>query len=358
MVVLPGDQSLIQMFNYLMNNLGIDLGTANTLVYVAGKGLVYNEPTAIAFDETSNSVIAYGKRADEMIGRTPPSIRVVKPLSTGVVSDYGAAQLFLSLVMKQTIKRSIFSPFSVVIGVPSRISGAEFKAMQDALANSKIAKIWAVQEPVAAAIGAGLDFTQARGCLVIDIGAGTTDIAMLSLGRVVQSRSIKVGAEALVTAFISHLNNEIRLNIGRKTAETFLQAHGQAFLKNSSKASIQGIDMTKGLPVTMELSPSVTFAAIEATVSLIVTELKLLLDGVPPDLAADIINDGIHLTGGGSLLNGLAELISEKTGLPCKHVPDPLLAVVTGCGIIAEDPHKFKFILEAAPSDPISAAKA
>jgi rod shape-determining protein MreB len=239
------------MFNYLVNNLGIDLGTANTLVYVAGKGLVYNEPTAIAFDETSNSVIAYGKRADEMIGRTPPSIRVVKPLSTGVVSDYGAAQLFLSLVMKQTIKRSIFSPFSVVIGVPSRISGAEFKAMQDALANSKIAKIWAVQEPVAAAIGAGLDFTQARGCLVIDIGAGTTDIAMLSLGRVVQSRSIKVGAEALVTAFISHLNNEIRLNIGRKTAETFLQAHGQAFLKNSSKASIQGIDMTKGLPVTM-----------------------------------------------------------------------------------------------------------
>jgi rod shape-determining protein MreB len=178
------------MFNYLMNNLGIDLGTANTLVYVAGKGLVYNEPTAIAFDETSNSVIAYGKRADEMIGRTPPSIRVVKPLSTGVVSDYGAAQLFLSLVMKQTIKRSIFSPFSVVIGVPSRISGAEFKAMQDALANSKIAKIWAVQEPVAAAIGAGLDFTQARGCLVIDRGAGTTDIAMLSLGRVVQSRSI------------------------------------------------------------------------------------------------------------------------------------------------------------------------
>jgi rod shape-determining protein MreB len=346
------------MFNYLMNNLGIDLGTANTLVYVAGKGLVYNEPTAIAFDETSNSVIAYGKRADEMIGRTPPSIRVVKPLSTGVVSDYGAAQLFLSLVMKQTIKRSIFSPFSVVIGVPSRISGAEFKAMQDALANSKIAKIWAVQEPVAAAIGAGLDFTQARGCLVIDIGAGTTDIAMLSLGRVVQSRSIKVGSEALVTAFISHLNNEIRLNIGRKTAETFLQAHGQAFLKNSSKASIQGIDMTKGLPVTMELSPSVTFAAIEATVSLIVTELKLLLDGVPPDLAADIINDGIHLTGGGSLLNGLAELISEKTGLPCKHVPDPLLAVVTGCGIIAEDPQKFKFILEAAPSDPISAAKA
>ena len=341
-----------------MPNLGIDLGTANTLVHLAGKGLVFNEPTAIAFDETNNSIIAFGKVADEMIGRTPPSIRVVKPLSTGVVSDYGAAQRFLSLVMENTIKRSIFSPYNVVIGVPSRISGAEFKAMQDALSNSRIARIWAVQEPVAAAIGAGLDFTQPRGCLVIDIGAGTTDIAMLSLGRVVQSRSIKVGAEALVTAFISHLNNEIRLNVGRKTAQTFLQKYGHASLKNAEKGVIQGIDMTKGLPVNKELSSSITYEAIEATVSLIVTELKLLLDGVPPDLAADILNDGIHLTGGGSLLNGLAELISEKTGIPCKHVPDPLLSVVTGCGIISEDTEKFKFILEAAPSDPTSAARA
>jgi rod shape-determining protein MreB len=327
-------------------------------VYLAGKGLVYDEPTAIAVDETTNSVMGYGRVADEMIGRTPPSIRVVKPLSTGVVSDYGAAQLFLSLVMKQTIKRSILSPYNVVIGVPSRISGAEFKAMQDALSSSRIAKIWAVQEPVAAAIGAGLDFTQPRGCLVIDIGAGTTDIAMLSLGRVVQSRSIKIGAEALVNAFISHLNNEIRLNVGKKTAQAFLQKYGQAFLKNSDKAVIQGIDMTKGLPVNKELSPSITYEAIEATVSLIVTELKLLLDGVPPDLASDILNDGIHLTGGGSLLNGLAELISEKTGIPCKHVPDPLLSVVNGCGVISEDVEKFKFILEAAPSDPTSAARA
>jgi rod shape-determining protein MreB len=230
--------------------------------------------------------------------------------------------------------------------------------MQDALSSSRIAKIWAVQEPVAAAIGAGLDFTQPRGCLVIDIGAGTTDIAMLSLGRVVQSRSIKIGAEALVNAFISHLNNEIRLNVGKKTAQAFLQKYGQAFLKNSDKAVIQGIDMTKGLPVNKELSPSITYEAIEATVSLIVTELKLLLDGVPPDLASDILNDGIHLTGGGSLLNGLAELISEKTGIPCKHVPDPLLSVVNGCGIISEDVEKFKFILEAAPSDPTSAARA
>ena len=341
-----------------MPNLGIDLGTANTLIYVPGKGVVFNEPTSIAFDEKSDSVIAFGIAADDMIGRTPPSIRVVKPLSTGVVSDYGAAEKFLTLVIKSTIKRNLLSPYKVVIGVPSRISGAEFKAMQDALTHSRISSITAVQEPVAAAIGSGLDFTQPRGCLIIDIGAGTTDIAMLSLGQVVQSRSIKIGAEALVTAFISYLNNEIRLNVGRKTAQKFLQSYGQAFLKSSNKEIIQGIDMTKGLPVDMELSPSITYEAIEATVSLIVTELKLLLDSVPPDLAADILNDGIHLTGGGSLLNGLAELISGKTGIQCSHVAEPLLAVVTGCGIISEDPKKFRFILESAPSDPISASKA
>ena len=341
-----------------MANLGIDLGTATTLVYLTGKGLVYNESTAIAYDETTNEVFAIGDKADEMVGRPPPSIRVVRPLSTGVVSDYGAAQTYLHLVMKKTIKRSLLRPSNVVIGVPSRISGAEFKAMEDALAHSRIGKIWAVQEPVAAAIGAGLDFTQPRGCLVIDIGAGTTDIAMLSLGRVVQSRSIKIGGDAFITAFISYLSNEVRLNVGKKTAQAFLQTHGQAVLKNSEKSVIQGIDMTLGLPVNKDLDPSVTYKAIENTVSLIVTEVKLLLDGVPPDLAADVLTDGIHLTGGGSLLNGLAELISEKTGIITKHLPEPLLSVATGCGKIAEDISKFKFILEAAPSDPYSAARA
>ena len=346
------------MVKFVVAKIGIDLGTANTLVHVAGKGLVFNQPTAIAYDESSNKVIAFGTAADDMIGRTPPSIRVVKPLSTGVVSDYAAAQTYLGLVIKETTRRSVLSPISVVIGVPSRISGAEFKAMQDALSSSKISRIFAVQEPVAAAIGSGLDFTQPRGCLIIDIGAGTTDIAMLSLGRVVQSRSLKVGSEALVAAFISFLNNEIRLNVGKKTAEKFLQDHGQAFHKSSGTAVIQGIDMTKGLPINKTLESAITFEAIEPTVSLIVTELKLLLDTVPPDLASDILTDGIHLTGGGSLLNGLSDLISKKTGLDCKHVKDPLLAVAYGCGLISDDLDRFKFVLEAAPNDPFTASRA
>jgi len=334
-----------------MPNIGIDLGTASTLVYIVGKGLVYNESTAIAYDQTKNAVISFGNNAEDMIGRTPPTIHVVKPLSTGVVSDYGAAQTYLNLVMKQTMKRSLLRPVSVVIGVPSRITGAEFKALEDALSQSRIAKIWAVQEPVAAAIGAGLDFTQPRGCLVIDIGAGTTDIAMLSLGRVVQSRSIKIGGDAFVGAFVSYLNNEIRLNVGIRTAQAFLQSHGNASPKNSEIAVIQGIDMTLGLPVKKEIPPSVTYAAIEGVVSQIVSELKLLLDDVPPDLASDVLTDGIHLTGGGSLLNGLAELISKQTGIISKHLPEPLLSVAFGCGLIAEDIKKFKFLFEVAPED-------
>jgi rod shape-determining protein MreB len=334
-----------------MPNIGIDLGTASTLVYIVGKGLVYNESTAIAYDQTKNAVISFGNNAEDMIGRTPPTIHVVKPLSTGVVSDYGAAQTYLNLVMKQTMKRSLLRPVSVVIGVPSRITGAEFKALEDALSQSRIAKIWAVQEPVAAAIGAGLDFTQPRGCLVIDIGAGTTDIAMLSLGRVVQSRSIKIGGDAFVAAFVSYLNNEIRLNVGIRTAQAFLQSHGNASPKNSEIAVIQGIDMTLGLPVKKEIPPSVTYAAIEGVVSQIVSELKLLLDDVPPDLASDVLTDGIHLTGGGSLLNGLAELISKQTGIISKHLPEPLLSVAFGCGLIAEDIKKFKFLFEVAPED-------
>jgi len=334
-----------------MPNIGIDLGTASTLVYLTGKGLVYNEATAIAFDENTNSVISFGNRADEMVGRTPPSIRVVKPLSTGVVSDYSAAQKYLNLVMKQTMKRSIWRPTNVVIGVPSRITGAEFKALEDALSQSRIAKIWAVQEPVAAAIGAGLDFGRPRGCLVVDIGAGTTDIAMLSLGRVVESRSIKVGGDAFVSAFVSYLNNEIRLNVGSKTAQTFLHLHGHAALTTSEQALIQGIDMTLGLPVNKEIPPSITYAAIEGVVSLIVTELKLLLDVVPPDLASDVLTDGIHLTGGGSLLNGLAELISKKTGISTRHLPEPLLSVAAGCGIIAEDIKKFKYMFETSATE-------
>jgi rod shape-determining protein MreB and related proteins len=334
-----------------MSDIAIDLGTANTLIHVKGKGLVFNEATAIAFDEITNAVISFGNNAAEMVGRTPPSIRVVRPLSTGVVSDFAAARMYLQLAIRKVVRYNRWSPLRVVIGVPSRISGAEFKTFQDALDSTKISKIWAVQEPVAAAIGSGLNFGLPKGCLVIDIGAGTTDLAMLSLGRVVDSRSIRIGAEALTAAFTNYLKNERRINVGDKTAEDFLHAHAQAKIISQANGRINAVDMKTGLPVKVDITAAEVYGAIKEPVSLIIGELRRLLDSVPPDLASDILNEGIHLTGGGSLLKGLPELLKEQTGLNCAHVEDPLQAVVNGCGQILDDLDAYKFVLESMPDE-------
>lgn len=334
-----------------MADIAIDLGTANTLIYVKGKGVVYNQATAIAYDQRTNAVIAYGNSAFEMIGRTPPSIRVVRPLSTGVISDFAAARTFLQIVVSENVRVSRFSPLKAVIGVPSRISGAEFKTLQDALDKNNLAKVYAVQEPVAAAIGAGLNFSEPRGCLVIDVGAGTTDIAMLSLGRVVESRSLRIGGDALVDAFSNFMKNELRINIGDRTAEAFMREYGMAFKVEKKKGSIAGVDMKTGLPVYVDITSEQVMNSIREPVSLIVSELRRLLDSVPPDLASDALTDGLNLTGGGSLLNGLADLLYDQTGIECMHVAEPMTSVVMGCGAIIEDLGAYKFVLESLPEE-------
>jgi rod shape-determining protein MreB len=334
-----------------MADIAIDLGTANTLVYVKGKGIVYNEATAIAYDQRTNAVIAYGNTAFDMIGRTPPTIRVVRPLSTGVISDFAAARTFLQIVVSENVHTSRLRPLRAVIGVPSRISGAEFKTLQDALDTNNLAKVYAVQEPVAAAIGAGLSFSEPRGCLVIDVGAGTTDIAMLSLGRVVESRSLRIGGDALVAAFTNYMKNELRINVGDRTSETFMREYGMAFKVEKKKGVIAGVDMKTGLPVHVDITSDQVMNAIREPVSLIVSELRRLLDSVPPDLAADALEDGLNLTGGGSLLNGLAELLYDQTGIQCSYVEDPLTSVALGCGAIIEDLDMYKFVLESLPDE-------
>jgi rod shape-determining protein MreB len=334
-----------------MPDIAIDLGTANTLIYVKGKGIVYNEATAIAYDIRTNAVIAYGNTAFEMIGRTPPSIRVVRPLSTGVISDFAAARTFLQIVVSENVRSSKIRPLRAVIGVPSRISGAEFKTLQDALDANRLARVYAVQEPVAAAIGSDLNFSEPRGCLVIDVGAGTTDIAMLSLGRVVESRSLRIGGDALVAAFSNYMKNELRINVGDRTAENFMREYGMAFKVEKKKGVIPGVDMKTGLPVHVEVTSEQVMNAIKEPVLLIVTELRRLLDSVPPDLASDALEDGLNLTGGGSLLKGLAELLYDQTGITCHHVNEPLSAVALGCGVIVEDIPLYKFVLEQLPEE-------
>ena len=332
-----------------MADIAIDLGTANTLIHLRGKGIVYNEATAIAFDESTNAVLAIGNAAADMIGRTPPSIRVVRPLSTGVVSDFASARTYLQTVIGKVALRHRFSPMKVILGVPSRISGAEFKTFQDALSSSKISKVYAVQEPVAAAIGAQIDFGLPRGCLIIDIGAGTTDLAMLSLGRIVESRSLRIGSDALTSGFANYLKNQRRINIGDRTANEFLQEFGQAKILQPTVGSLGAVDLKLGLPVLVDVTSEEVHQAIREPVLLIVGELRRLLDSVPPDLAADVLSTGVYLTGGGSLLRGLPELLKDETGLSFHHVPDPLQAVVLGCGAILDDMKAFKYVLESIP---------
>jgi len=332
-------------------DIAIDLGTANTLIHLRGKGIVFNEATAIAFDESTNAVLAVGNAAAAMTGRTPPSIRVVRPLSTGVVTDFAAARTFLQTVIGMVAKRNRFSPMKVILGVPSRISGAEFKTFQDALSSSKISKVFAVQEPVAAAIGSTIDFGQPRGCLIIDVGAGTTDLAMLSLGRVVESRSLRIGSDALISAFANYLKNQRRINIGDKTAEAFLHEYGQAKVLQPVTGTLGAVDLKLGLPVHVEVNSDEINSAIKEPVVLIVAELRRLLDSVPPDLASDILDTGVYLTGGGSLLKGLPELLTDETGLKFHHVSDPLQAVVLGCGAILDDMKAFKYVLESIPDE-------
>ena len=315
---------------------------------------MFNEATAIAFDEKTNTVIAYGNAAYEMIGRNPPSIRVVRPLSTGVISDFASTKVFLKTILNEYVKTSRLRPIKLVIGVPSRISGAEFKTLQDAIDISNIAKIHAVQEPVAAAIGSGLNFSQPRGCLIIDIGAGTTDIAMLSLGRVVESRSLRIGADALIEAFSNYVKNELRINVGDRTAEEFLRKFGMAAPVEELIGELAGFDMRAGLPVRIEVTSEMIMNALREPVSLIITELRRLLDSVPPDLASDALTDGLNLTGGGTFLKGLDVLMKEQTGIECRHVEEPLLAVVKGCGVILEDLDSYKFVLESITDDSVN----
>jgi len=329
-----------------MADLAIDLGTGNTLVFVKGKGIVFNEPTAIAYDDSNSTVIAFGSAAAEMIGRTPPSIRVVRPLETGVIADFDAAHTFLTAVLKKVVRVNRLIPMRAVIGVPSRVSSVEFKAFQDALSSSHISKIYAIQEPVAAAIGSGLDFSRPKGCMIIDIGAGTTDLALLSLGRVVSSRSLRAGADAIANSLAIYLKNSRRIHVGQRTAENFLRDHGQVSMIGDKPGLIRGLDAVTGLPIQLEITAEEIHAAIKEQVFLIMSELRYLLDGMPSELASDILTEGIHLTGGGSLLRGLPELITQQTNLPCKHVLDPIQAVVLGCGAILDDFKLYRFLLE------------
>lgn len=316
-------------------DLAIDLGTATVLVYVKGKGVILKEPSVVAINKSNNSLLAIGEEARKMIGRTPGNIVAVRPLRNGVISDYDITQKMLKEFIKKACgKRNISAP-NVIVCVPSQATEVEKRAVMDAAINSGAKTVHLIEEPLAAAIGAGLDITKPTGSMVVDIGGGTCDIAVISLGGVVERESIKVAGDKFDDAIIKYVRNTYKLMIGEKTAEELKISIGSAF-KNSRDLTymMKGRNLITGLPDEVEINTEEIRTAIQEPVQNIVDTVKKVLERTPPELASDIIEKGIVMTGGGALLHGLDKLIEFQTGVTVTVAEDTVECVARGTGAV------------------------
>ena len=319
-------------------DIAVDLGTASTLIYVRGEGIVLDEPSVVAIDILSGTPLAVGSEAKRMIGRTPSNIQATRPLKDGVIADFDVCEKMLRYFIQQVHRRRWSKP-RMVICVPSGVTGVERRAVQEAAeyAGARL-PAYIIEEPMAAAIGAGLPVASPIGSMIVDIGGGTTEVAVLSLGGVVASQSSRVGGDELDEAILQHLKKEHGIATGSRTAEEIKMALGSATpLVDEMRAEIRGRDLLTGLPRTLEINTREIREAIEDRVADIIDAIKVTLDRTPPELAADIMERGITLTGGGSLLNGLSQRIRSETGMPVWMAPDPRLSVVLGAGRALEE---------------------
>lgn len=315
------------------SDIGIDLGTATVLVYAKGKGIILKEPSVVAINKNNNKVLAVGEEARKMIGRTPGNIVAVRPLRDGVISDYDITEKMLKEFIKKAYGKSKITAPKVMVCVPSQATEVEKRAVIDATRNSGAKKVHLIEEPLAAAIGAGLDITKPTGSMVVDIGGGTTDIAVISLGGVVVRSSIKVAGDTFDDAIIKYVRNKYKIMIGEKTAEELKVTIGSAFKGSRSlTSSMKGRNLITGLPDEVSISTDEIIFALKESVSLIVDNVKFVLEKTPPELAADIIERGILMTGGGSLLDGLDKLIEHETGVNVEVSNNSVEAVAEGTG--------------------------
>lgn len=325
--------------------IGIDLGTANTVVYLAGEGIVLNEPTVVAVTAEENRVVAVGKEAKEMLGRTPGNIVAMRPLRDGVIADYTITEAMLSYFIDKAAGRSRFFKPEVMICIPSGVTQVERRAVLDATmaAGAKVAYL--IEEPLAAAIGAKVPIAQAAGHMVVDIGGGSTECAVISLGGVVVHNSVRVGGNKIDEAIANHSKKKFNLLIGERTAEEIKINIGNAIIekdREEKKMEIRGRDSITGLPRTIELMESVVSEAIAPVLGDIIKGVKGVLEETPPELASDIIDKGIIMTGGTSLLVNLDKLMTKMTGVPCHVAEDSLLCVVRGTGVALENIELYK----------------
>ena len=335
-----------EMKNPFGHDLAIDIGTANTVIYQSNKGIVLNEPSVVCINTDNGNVMSVGNEARKMVGRTPDNIVSIRPLKDGVVADFETAQKMLRMFMESVGSRRLLSKPTVIVAVPPVVTSVEHRAIKDAAYAAGARKVYIMEEPMAAAIGAGLPVQEPMGSMIVDIGGGTTDVAVISLGGIVTSRSIRIGGDALDAAIVAYIKNHFNLLIGERTAEELKMAIGSAFkLKSESSARVRGRDLVTGLPKDMEITPEEVREAIADGVSRIIAAIKATLDETPPDLVADLSRNGIVLAGGGALLYGLPERLRHDTGMPVVISEDPLHAVVNGAGKCVENIEMLKQIL-------------
>lgn len=329
-----------RLFHIFSNDLAIDLGTANTVVYVRNKGIVLNEPSVVAVKAGSNEVLAAGKRAKEMLGKTPESIIASRPLRDGVIANFELTESMLRYFIRAVHddRRTLIRP-RIIVGVPSGITQVEKRAVKDSAMQAGAKWVRTIMEPMAAAIGAGLPVQEPIGSMIIDIGGGTTEVAIISLKSVVFCRSVRVGGDEMDRAIVQYVKRKYNLLIGERTAEQIKMTIGSAMLNAElSKQSVQvkGRDLVTGVPKTVTLSAAEVNEALLETVASIIDVVRVALENTPPELSSDLVDTGIAMAGGGSLLRGLDTLISKETGLPVTVADDPLFCVVKGAGIVLD----------------------
>ena len=326
------------VLGFLGRDMAVDLGTANTLVYVRGRGVVLNEPSVVAINTLSGAVLAVGSEAKRMIGRTPSHIQAVRPLKDGVIADFDVTEKMLRYFIQKVHKRRLLAKPRVVVCVPSGITGVEQRAVEEATIAAGARRAYIIEEPMAAAIGAGLPIHEPTGNMVVDIGGGTTEVAVISLGGIVTSTSIRIGGDELDEAIIQHVKKEYSLLLGERTAEAIKLAIASVFpMPEELVAEIKGRDLVSGLPKNITISAEEIRRAIEEPVNAIIDAIKTTLDRTPPELSADIMDRGIVLTGGGALLRGLDKRLRHETGMLVRIADAPLQAVVLGSGKCLEE---------------------
>lgn len=340
----------------LSSDIGVDLGTANTLVYVPGKGVILNEPSVVAVNSKTGQVVAVGSEAKRMIGRTPGHVNAIRPLVDGVISDFEVTEEMISYLVKKAISgnRTLFGP-RIVVGVPSGVTNVESRAVRDAVINAGAREVYIVEEPMAAAIGIRLPVNDPAGNMIIDIGGGTTDIAVISLGGIVRSKNIKIAGDKLNDDIANYIRNEFKILVGERTSEQVkIEISNVVPKEDALETPVRGRDLITGLPREVIITDSDIREAIGQSIGVLVEATREVLETSPPEIVADIMKRGIYLVGGGALIKGLDQLLQAELQIPVIIAGDPLTAVARGTGVILENVDKYRDIVMSKEDDDLS----